>query len=443
MTRWAKSGSVNVAYQVVGEGPFDLVYVPGFCSHVELAWDWPPLARFYRALASFSRLITFDRRGTGMSDPVSDTVIPSLEARMDDVRAVMDAVSSEEAALMGVSEGAPLCALFAATYPLRTRGLVLWGGFPRVSAAPDFPIGVPPDELEAETEELARFWGSDELGDQLARAYGPSSADDPAFRRWFRTYLRQSASPGAAVLIARMASAFDIRGALPSIQAPTLVAHRVEDENREVSRYLAAHIAGAKLVELPGEDHLPWSGDQDAALGEVEEFLTGTRSAPEHDRMLATVLFTDLVRSTERAAAAGDRRWAAILEGHHAFVRGQLDRFGGREIDTAGDGFFATFDGPARAIRCAASIVAGVEGLGLEIRAGLHTGECEIVNGSLRGIAVVIGARVAALAGSGEILLSSTVKDLVAGAGFVFKDRGTYKLKGVPGAWSVHALRRE
>ena len=248
---------------------------------------------------------------------------------MDDVRAVMDAAGADEAALMGVSEGAPLCALFAATYPQRTRALVLWSGFPRVSATPDFPIGVPPDELEAETREMERSWGSDKLGDQLAHVYGPSSAGDAAFRKWFRIYLRRSASPGAAVLIAKMA----------------LVAHRVEDENREVSRYLAAHIPGAKLVELPGEDHLPWSGDQDAALGEVEEFLTGTRSAPEHDRMLATVLFTDLVRSTEKAAAAGDRRWADILEGHHVFVRAQLDRFGGSEIDTAGDGFFATFDG--------------------------------------------------------------------------------------------------
>jgi class 3 adenylate cyclase len=441
-TQWAKSGTVNVAYQVLGSGPLDLVYAPGFCSDVELAWEWPPLARFYRALASFARLIVFDRRGTGMSDPVSDGVIPTPEARMDDVRAVMDAAGSGRAVLMGVSEGAPLCALFAATYPKRTQGLISWSGFPRYAATEGFDIGYPPEELKEATAAIAEYWGTDEFGDQLAEGLAPTSAPDPAFRMWFRRYLRRGATPGAALLIDKMANELDVRAVLRSIHVPTLVMHRAEDDNRGLSRYLAQHIEGAKLVELPGSDHLPWSGDQDSVIGEVEEFVTGSRSAPDRDRVLATVLFTDLVGSTEHAAALGDRRWADKLQGHHNLVRSELARFGGREVDTAGDGFLATFDGPARAIRCAAGIVSGSEGQGLQVRAGLHTGECELVDGAVRGIAVHTGARVAGRAQPGEVLISSTVRDLVAGSGLAFDDRGVHALKGVPGEWHLYALQR-
>jgi class 3 adenylate cyclase len=439
-TRWAKSGAVNIAYQVIGSGAFDLVYVPGFCSDVELAWEWPPLARFYRALASFSRLIVFDRRGTGMSDPVSEQVIPSPEARMDDIRAVLDATGSEQAALMGVSEAAPLCALFAATHPERTRALICWSGFPRYAATEGFEIGLPPEELEEFSSAIAEFWGTDAFGDQAAAALAPTSAEDPAFRAWFRRYLRRGAAPGSAVLIDAMANELDVRHVLPSIHVPTLVMHRIEDENRRLSRYLAEHIPKARLVELPGCDHLPWSGDADAVIGEVEQFLTGSRTAPDRDRVLATVLFTDLVASTERAAELGDRRWTVKLQAHQAVVRRELARFGGREIDNAGDGFLATFDGPARAIRCAAEIVTDIEEQGLQVRAGLHTGECELVDGAVRGIAVHTGARVMALAQPGEVLISSTVKDLVAGSGLEFDDRGEHALKGVPGKWRLYAL---
>jgi class 3 adenylate cyclase len=440
-TRWAKSDAVNIAYQVLGSGPFDLVYVPGFCSDVELAWEWPPLSRFYSALASFSRLIVFDRRGTGLSDPVSETVVPSPEARMDDVRAVMDAVESQQAALMGVSEGVPLCALFAATYPERTRALICWSGFPRYGATDDFAIGFPPEELREFNSAIAASWGSDEFGDEVAQALAPTSAQDPAFRVWFRRYLRRGAAPGAAALIDAMANDLDVRHVLPSIHVPTLVIHRTDDENRELSRYLAQHIVGATLVELPGGDHFPWSGDQEAVIGEVEQFLTGARSAPERDRVLATVLFTDLVGSTERAAELGDRRWADTLQGHQALVRSELAKFEGREIDTAGDGFLATFNGPARAIRCAAAIVRASQEQGLEVRAGLHTGECELADGAVRGIAVHTGARVAGIAEAGEVLISSTVKDLVAGSGLEFDDRGLHRLKGVPGEWRLYSLR--
>ncbi len=442
-TRWAKSGPVNIAYQVLGSGPLDLVYAPGFCSDVELAWEWPPLARFYRALGSFARVIVFDRRGTGMSDPVSDQVIPTPEARMDDVRAVMDAAYSERAALVGVSEAAPLCALFAATYPERTQALICWSGYPRSAATEGFAIGASPEELEKTAAAIAECWGRDTFGDRMAEAYAPTSAPDPAFRAWFRRYLRRAATPGAAVLIDKMAAELDVRDVLASIHVPTLVMHRTEDGNRELSRYLAQHIEAAELVELAGSDHLPWSGDQDSVIGEIEQFLTGFRSPPDRDRVLATVLFTDLVGSTEQAAALGDRRWADTLQGHHNFVRSELARFDGREVDTAGDGFLATFDGPARAIRCAAGILSGSEAQGLQVRAGLHTGECELVEGAVRGIAVHTGARVAALAQPGEVLISSTVRDLVAGSGLAFDDRGVHALKGVPGEWRLYALQRD
>jgi pimeloyl-ACP methyl ester carboxylesterase len=428
-TRYARSGDVHIAYQVVGEGPFDLVYVPGWVSHVELAWEEPTLARFLGRLASFSRLILFDKRGTGLSDRVSDDKLPTLEERMDDLRAVMDAVGSERAAVFGVSEGGNLCALFAATCPERTTALVMFGTYAKRIWSPDYPWAPTPEQRQQAYEFVEREWGN--LMD-LAH-YVPSKIGDEAFASRLATYLRRAASPGAAVALLRMNTDIDIRGVLPTIRVPTLVIHRTGDRdvNVDEGHWLAARIPGARFVELPGDDHFPWVGDQDVILDEMQEFLTGVRPAPEADRVLATVLFTDIVGSTEWAARLGDRAWKEIVDQHHGLVRQELDRCRGREVDTAGDGFLATFDGPARAIRCACSIRDGVRRLGIEIRAGLHTGEIEVTGEEIMGIAVHIGARVAAAAQPGEVLVSGTVKDLVAGSGIRFADRGAHVLKGV------------
>jgi pimeloyl-ACP methyl ester carboxylesterase len=438
-TRYTRSGDVNIAYQVVGDGPRDLVFVPGWVSHIEYMWEEPSFAAFLRRLASFSRLILFDKRGTGLSDRVPNTELPTLEQRMDDVRAVMDAVGSERAALLGISEGGPMCLLFGATYPDRTTALIMIGAYARRIWAPDQPWAASEEQYEAFIEEVRRDWG----GPVGLAIRAPSRADDAAFTRWWATYLRMSASPGAAEALTRMNGPIDVRHVLPVVQAPTLILHRTGDRSLPVegARYMAEHIAGASYVELDGDDHLPFVGDQDAILDEVEQFLTGVRHGPEPDRVLATILFTDIVGSTERAADLGDRRWRELLEAHHATVRRELERFRGHEVDTAGDGFLATFDGPARAIRCATAIRDGVSALGLEVRAGLHTGECELHGDSVAGIAVHLGARVAALAGPSEVLVSGTVKDLVAGAGIEFDDRGTHDLKGVPGEWRVYAVR--
>jgi pimeloyl-ACP methyl ester carboxylesterase len=437
-TRYARSGDVNIAYRVVGEGPRDLVLVLGWVSHVEYIWEEPSAAAFLRRLASFSRLIVFDKRGTGLSDRVPNAELPTLEQRMDDVRAVMDAAGSERAALMGISEGGPLCLLFAATYPERTTAVILIGAYARRPWAPDYPWAARPDQSEAFLQEIARDWG----GPVGLAERAPSEAGNEAFSRWWATYLRMSASPGAAETLTRMNAEIDVRHVLPAVRVPALILHRTGDRALSVehARYMAERIEGARYVELPGDDHLPWVGDQDSILDEVEEFLTGVRRGPEPDRVLATVLFTDLVASTERAAELGDRRWRELLEAHRGIVRRELERFRGREIDTAGDGFFATFDGPARAIRCATAIRDGVESIGLSIRAGLHTGECELHDDRVAGIAVHTGARVAALAGPGEVLVSSTVKDLVAGSGIEFEDRDVHELKGVPGSWRIHAV---
>jgi class 3 adenylate cyclase len=436
-TRYAKSGDVSIAYQVVGRGSLDLVYVPGWVSNVEGNWEEPSYARFLERLASFSRLITFDKRGTGLSDRVPEHELPTLEERMDDVRAVMDAVGSERAALFGVSEGGPMCALFAATYPDRTSALTVYGTYARRGPAPDYPWGRSPEEQDAFLREIEEEWG----GPVALADRAPGAMGDQRFVRWWSTYLRQSASPGAVLALTRMNYEVDVRDVLPTIHVPTLVLHREGDRIMRVDEaaYIAQRIPDAKLVVLPGDDHLPWVGDQDALLDEIEEFLTGVRRGPEPDRVLATVLFTDIVGSTERASELGDRRWHDLLERHNAVVRRALSRFRGREIDTAGDGFLATFDGPARAVRCARSIVEGVRQLDLEVRAGLHTGECEIAGGDVRGIAVHIGARVAALAGPGEVLVSSTVKDLVAGSELRFEDRGEQALRGVRGTWRLFA----
>jgi pimeloyl-ACP methyl ester carboxylesterase len=403
-TKYARSGDIHIAYQALGRGPLDLVYVPGWVSHVELAWEEPTLARFLRRFASFSRLIAFDKRGTGLSDRVPNDQLPTLEERMDDLRAVMDAVGSERAALLGVSEGGNLCALFAATYPERTTALVMYGTFAKRIWSPDYPWAPTPEKREQDYALVEREWGG--LMD-LAH-YVPSKIDDEAFARRLATYMRRAASPGAAEALLRMNTQIDIRAILPTISVPTLVIHRTGDldVNVEEGRWLAEQIAGARFVELSGDDHLPWVGDQDAILDEIQEFLTGVRPILESDRVLSTLLFTDIVSSTELADRLGDRVWIELLERHHAMVRRELTRFRGREVDTAGDGFFATFDGPARAIRCALNIVEAGHQLGIKIRAGLHTGEIEVTGPKIGGIALHIGSRVAATAEPGEVLVS-------------------------------------
>jgi class 3 adenylate cyclase len=434
-TRYAKNGDVHIAYQVVGDGPLDLVYVPGWISHLEYAWEEPSHARFLERLASFSRLIMFDKRGTGMSDREVD--VPALEERMDDVRAVMDEVASERAAIFGISEGGNMSVLFAATHPDRTVALVTFGIFAKRIRSEDYPWAPTPEERQRWYESLEREWG----GPAELRTLAPTVAEDERFARWWATYLRHGASPRAALTLARTNTQIDVRDVLPTITVPTLVIHRTGDRDVKIeeARYIAGRIPRARLVELSGEDHLAYVGDQDAVLDEIEEFLTGVRRGPEPDRVLATVLFTDIVGSTERAAELGDRRWRDLLDQHHATIRRALSRFRGREVDTAGDGFLATFDGPARAVRCARSIIEEIRGLGVEIRAGLHTGECEVAGEGIRGIAVHIGARVAGVAAPGEVLVSSTVKDLVAGSGIRFEDRGERELKGVPGRWRLFA----
>ena len=375
-TRYARSGDVHIAHQVVGDGPVDLVYVPGWVSHVEYAWENPGFARTLRRLASFSRLILFDKRGTGMSDRVPDTALPTLEERMDDVRAVMDAAGSERAFLFGVSEGGPMALLFAATYPDRVAGLITYASYSRRSWAPDYPVGLTVEEQQVFFDDVEMNWGGDGLDDIDIRA--PSIRDDPHARNWMATYGRIAASPGAALTLLRMNFQIDVRDVLPTIRVPTLILHRVGDQRVSIenSRYMAAHMPGAKYVGLPGVDHSPTVGDTTAIIDEIEEFVTGERHAIEPDRVLATVLFTDIVSSTERALALGDHRWRELLEDHDRLVRSHLERARGRAVKHTGDGFLATFDGPARAVRCARAISDAVRQLGIEIRAGLHTGEC-------------------------------------------------------------------
>jgi len=439
-TRYAHSGNCSLAYQVVGDGPFDLLWVPGFVSNVELAWEEPLLARYLDRLASFSRLILFDKRGTGLSDRLPIEQLPTLEERLEDVIAVLDAAGSERAALLGHSEGGNLAVLFAATYPSRTIALVTAGIFAKRVWSADYPWAPTPEQRARDIETLERNWGMDADVEHLA----PSAALDSAFGRRLAAYFRRSASPGAAGALMRMNTQIDVRAVLPTIRVPTLMLHRVGDRDAAVAegRWIAAQIPGARFMELPGEDHIPWAGDQDRLLDEVQEFLTGTPRAAVADRVLTTVLVTDIVGSTERAIQLGDRAWSALVDEHHALVRGELTKFRGREIDTAGDGFLATFDGPARAVRCACAVVDAVRGLGLEVRAGVHTGEVELIGDRVRGIAVHTAARVAALAGPGEVLVSSTVTGLVAGSGLQFMDRGEHPLKGVPGVWRMYLVER-
>ena len=434
-TSYAKSGDLNIAYQVIGDGPLDLVLVPGFVSHLDNDWEEPRSAHFLQRLATFSRLIRFDKRGTGLSDRPPG--LPDLETRLDDVRAVMDAVGSKRAALFGYSEGGPMSILFAASYPDRTSSLVLYGTYAkRQDPDDDYPWCPTVAERREYAAVVEREWGSEsDLGTMAPNA-------DEAMVRWWRARARASASPGAARDLILMNSQVDVRTVLPAVRVPTLVLHRRGDRDSrlEEGRYIASRIREARLVELEGDDHVPWI-DSDQVVDEVEEFLTGVRHGPEPDRVLATMLFTDIVGSTERAIELGDRRWRDLLGRHHDLVRRELERFQGREVDTAGDGFLATFEGPARAIRCARTILENARKLDIQIRAGLNTGEVELAGPDLRGIAVHIGARVAALASPGEVLVSSTVKDLVAGSGIHFEDRGTHSLKGVPGEWRLWAVK--
>ena len=433
---FARSGDVDVAYRVVGDGPIDLVYAQGAYTHLEIFWDLPQFRRYCEGLGEFTRLVLFDKRGMGMSDRVPGAT--TLEERMDDIRAIMDAVGSERAAVMGESEGAPLAMLFAAAHPERTTALILQGGEVRERTDDEWAWGESTeDEFEESMATLPERWGKGLGVDLIA----PSVAGQQWARAWRGRVQTYSNTPASAEAFMRMAFEIDVRDVAPTINVPTLIVHAVGDRvcHVENARYLAHTIPGATYVELDTDDHVPWF-DPDETVAEIREFLTGTREAATPNRMLATVLFTDLVGSTSKAAALGDRRWRDLLEQHHATVRRELTRFDGREVDTAGDGFFATFDGPARAIRCAQAIIPAVRPLDLEVRAGLHTGEVELAAGKVAGIAVNIGARVAAQARSGEVLVSSTVKDLVAGSGLEFEDRGTAALKGIPGEWRLYAV---
>jgi class 3 adenylate cyclase len=441
-TRFARSGDVYVAFQTVGEGGIDIVYVPGGQHHVELVWENPPHVRFFERLASFGRLILFDKRGTGMSDRV--TGIPTLEARMDDIRAVLAAAGSERAILFGSGDSGPLCVLFAATYPERTQALVLFNTTPRFVRSPALPWLPTRAEYEQVAEESGKHWGEVAYQLEQERQVLPSATEEE-LERGVRIG-RHSLSPSAALTYWRMNLDVDVCDVLRSIRVPTLVLYRSDLNVRrdQSAHYLAEHIPGAQLAALPGGDLAPMWGDQDRLFSELDRFLAAAQQGGgadvSADRVLATILFTDIVDATARAAQLGDRSWAELLSKHHETVRTQLSRFRGREIDAAGDGFFATFDGPARAIHCAHTIRDAVAELGLEVRSGLHTGECELVDGKIGGIAVHIGARILAQARPGEVLVSSTVKDLVAGSGIDFQDRGPHSLKGVPDEWHLYSV---
>lgn len=435
-TQYTRNDDVSIAYQIFGDGPPDLVVVPGWLSNLDLFWEEPSFSRFFQGLASFSRVLLFDKRGTGLSDRITDS--PTLEARMDDVRAVMDAADSERAVLFGYSEGGPMCTLFAATYPERTQALTIAGSYARLRYAEDYPIGSPDEEIQAFLENLPRVWG----GPIWLESAAPSKATDPKFRSWWAKFLRSSASLKTATELSRMGYDIDVRHLLASIHVPTLILHAIRDNAASVEhgRYLASAIPDAKLVELDTEDHLPAIGCPEQILTELRRFVTGHHEAHDVDRVLVTVLFTDIVDSTRLAAELGDTPWRDLLEAHHSAVRHELAVHRGREIKSTGDGFHAVFDGPARAIRCGQSIQEAVKRIGISVRVGMHTGECEMRNDQIEGVAVHIAARVAALAEGGEVIVSQTVKDLVAGAGFNFEDRGEHALKGVPDEWRVLAV---
>jgi len=435
-TRYARSGDVHIAYQVVGNGPLDLVFVMGWVSHLDWFWEEPRFARFLTRLASFSRLILFDKRGTGLSDRAVG--LPTLDERIDDVRAVMDAVGSKRATLLGISEGGSMCSLFAATHPHRTTALIVIGGYARRLSAPDYPWGVAPEDWLRFIDDVENDWG----GDTRLASRAPSLVHDVRFRHWWRTYLRMSASPGAAAALTRMNGEIDIREVVPAIHVPTLIIQRSGDQSVPVGngRYLAERISGARYVELPGDDHLPFVGDQEAILAEIEVFLTGALPVPESDRVLATLMLTGIVGAEATAVRLGDRAWADLVAAHDAMTREHLTRYRGREIKKTIGGFLAAFDSPARAIRCASAIVEAARGLGITVRAGLHAGECEATGGELGGVAVQVAERVFDRAGAGEVLVSSTVKDLVAGSGIDFEELPSRLLTGPASGWRLHRV---
>ena len=437
-TRYTKAGEVHIAYSVVGQGEFDLVLVLGFASHLDMHWQLRQMSHFLRSLGSFSRLIVFDKRGTGLSD--RSVGVPSLEERMDDIRAVMDAVGSERAVLLGISEGAPTCLLFAATYPERTSSLVLVGGMARSTYAPDYPWAAPVPDLVRATEEMIApdFYTGEDI-----QYWAPSMEDDGPVKEWLGRYRRSSVSPDGMYAIFKMFLDIDVRPVLPTLRVPTLVLHRRGDRvvNRRAGEWIATQIRGARYVELPGQDHFPWFGDTDGLVDEIREFLTGVRIGPVPDRVLATVLFTDIVGSTERALALGDHRWRQLLDDHYDTAGTIVEQHRGREIKTTGDGLVACFDGPARAIAAAQRMRDSAHELDVQIRCGLHTGEIELRGDDITGIAVVLAQRVSALAQADDVLVSSTVKDLVAGSGIEFEPHGQHELKGVPGEWSVFRVR--
>ena len=448
-TRYTKTADgVHIAYQAFGDGPIDILFVLGWVTHIERMWDQPLVARFLERLASFARVMVFDKRGVGMSDRVPEDRLPSLEVRIDDARAVMDAVGSERVVVLGHSEGGPMATLFAASHPERTIALILFGTGACWNNAPDYPFSEPQREFDehyrAFSERRERLWGTRELAkDFIAASFAPPLVDDEPKVEWLAGYMRNAASPGAVNAFSKMNQSIDVRSALPAIHVPTLVMARAGDLDwpAEETEWLADQIRDARYVEFPGDEHYIFWGDQDALLDEIERFVGEVRTEEaDLDRMLATVMFTDIVDSTATAAELGDKGWGDLVEQHHGLVRAMLGRYRGTEVDTAGDGFFATFDGPARGVRCAQAICASVSDLGIEVRAGVHTGEVESIDGKVGGIAVNVGARIASRAGPSEVLVSHTVQGLVSGSGLVFEDAGEHELKGVPERWRLYRV---
>lgn len=435
-TRYARTDDgVHIAYQVLGDGPIDFVYAAPWVTHIENRWELPEYASYLRKIASFTRLILFDRRGLGMSDPVPPDRLPDLDTRMTDLRGVMDEVGSERAVVYGASESASLALLFGATHPERTQAIIVHGGFPSGMWAPDAPWGWREDYWRERVDMIERAWGTEEF----IRWDFPQWTDERVIR-WLASYTRMGASPGAALVWERMDYETDVRDVLPAIHVPTLILHREEDAP-EANQYLADHIANARYVALPGREHVPYIGDQDSVLREIEAFVRSIRDVEaELDRVLATIVFTDIVDSTAQAAASGDVRWTEIRQQHDAIVRSHIARFRGREIKTLGDGFLATFDGPARGVRCAEAIAAAVKSLGVDVRAGVHTGEVSLEGDDVAGLAVSIAARVSAKAGPGQVFVSQTVKDLVSGSGLAFEDVGEHELKGIPDPWRLYRV---
>jgi class 3 adenylate cyclase len=437
-TRYAKNGDLHIAYQLIGDGPVDVVLLPQWFNNIDSQWDVPPLASFIRRLTGFSRVLTFDKRGTGLSDPVAVSALPSIEEWMDDLRAVMDETGIDRAAVVANLASCFMGVVLSATYPERVSSLVLVNGYPRFTRAADYEWGPDVPGIDALLNRVRRLWGHG----MLLRQFAPSLLGDRELMELEARFERQAASPATSMAMIRAINFIDVRSVLPTIKTPTLAISRADPATtpRQHRRYIADHIAGARYVELPGVDELIWAGDQDALVGEIQEFVTGARSMVDPDRVLATIVFTDIVGSTRLAADVGDRSWRELLSRHHTLVRAELGRFRGREVNTAGDGFLVVFDGPARAVRWAAAAVQSVQSLGLTIRAGVHTGEVEMADDGVRGIAVHIGHRVSALANASEVLVTSTVRDLIAGSGLEFEDRGLHDLKGVPDRWRILAL---